>query len=56
MRGLVATVLSGIAHWFALGGLRLDDAPVLSRWPLTITVALLLAILGAASLWYVLRQ
>jgi uncharacterized membrane protein YidH (DUF202 family) len=52
--GLVATALSGIAHWFALRRLRRNEAPVSSRWPLSITVALLLAIIGSASLWYVL--
>jgi hypothetical protein len=32
-RGVAATVLSGIAHWFALRPLRRDEAPMLSRWP-----------------------
>jgi putative membrane protein len=54
--GVVATVLSGAAHWFALRRLRRDEAPVLSRWPLSITVALLLAVIGTVSLWSVFRQ
>jgi len=54
--GVATTVLSGIAYWFALRRLRHDEAPVLSAWPLSITLALLLAILGSASLWSVLTR
>jgi putative membrane protein len=54
--GVGAAVLSGIAYWFALRRLRHDEAPVLSPWTLSITVALLLAILGSASLWSVLTR
>ena len=54
--GVAATVLSGISCWFALGRLRHDQAPVLSRWPLSLSLALLLAILGSASLWSVLTR
>jgi putative membrane protein len=54
--GLGATVASGVAHWFVLRRLRRDETPVLRQWPLSITVALFLAILGAASLWSVLSH
>ncbi|MBP1634120.1 MAG: hypothetical protein H6Q10_694 [Acidobacteria bacterium] len=46
--GVAVTVFSGIAHWFALRRLRRNEAPVLSRWPLSITVAMLLAVVGLA--------
>jgi len=49
--GIAATVLSGVAHWRALRRLSRDEKPVLSRWPLSITVAVLLAVVGLASLW-----
>jgi putative membrane protein len=49
--GVAATLLSGITHWRALRRLRRDELPILSRWPLSITVAVLLAIVGLASLW-----
>jgi inner membrane protein YidH len=49
--GVAATVLSAIAHWRALRRLRREEVPVLSRWPVSVTVALLLAIVGLASLW-----
>jgi putative membrane protein len=54
--GIGATILAGLAHWRALRRLRRDEAPVLSGWPLSLTVALLLAILGAASLWSLLTR
>lgn len=44
--GIVATVLAALSHWSALRRLRRDEAPVLSRWPLSLVLALLLAILG----------
>jgi uncharacterized membrane protein YidH (DUF202 family) len=49
--GVAATLLSGITHWRALRRLRRDELPILSSWPLSITVAVLLAIVGLASLW-----
>jgi hypothetical protein len=54
--GLVATLLAGVSYWFALSRIRPNEAPVVSRWPLSITVAFLLAILGSASLWYALGE
>jgi len=51
--GLVATVLSGISHWRNLRRLRRDESVVISQWPLSITVAMLLSILGMAALWSV---
>lgn len=54
--GVVVTVLSGISHWFALGRLRREEAPVLSRWLLSIAVAMLLAVLGLVALWDLLSR
>ena len=53
--GIVATMLAGVSHWFTLRRLRRNEAPVLSQWPLTITVAMLLAVIGLVSLWELLR-
>jgi uncharacterized membrane protein YidH (DUF202 family) len=49
--GIVAIVLSGTSHWLTLRRLRQNRTPVLTQWPLSITVAMLLAIIGLASLW-----
>jgi len=50
--GLVSTVAAGISHWLTLRRLRRDQPPVLSQWPLSITVAMFLAVIGLISLWY----
>jgi putative membrane protein len=52
--GIVATILASLSHWFALRRLRRGDTPVLSRWPLSLTVAMLLALLGLWGLWTIL--
>jgi len=50
--GIVALVFAGMSHWFSLRKLRCGNDVVLSQWPLSVTVAMLLAILGLAGLWY----
>lgn len=50
---LVATVLSGIDHWHYLRSLRAGEELPLTRWPLSITVAMLLSLLVLGGLWYV---
>jgi putative membrane protein len=49
--GVVATVLAGISHWNTLRRMQRDEMPKAARWPLSITVALFVALLGAAGLW-----
>ena len=49
--GIVATVLAGASHWFTLRRLRRGESPVLTQWPLSITVAMLSAVIGLAGLW-----
>lgn len=54
--GIVATVMAGVSHWFTLRRLRRGEAPVLSRWPLSLTVAVLLAAGGLWGLWVLLGR
>jgi len=54
--GIGSTVLAGLTQWRALRRLDRDEVPVSSRWPLSLTVSLLLAILGAAALWSLLAR
>ncbi len=49
--GIVATVLAGTSHWFTLRRLRRGESPLLTQWPLSITVAMLTAIIGLLGLW-----
>lgn len=54
--GIAATVLAGLSHWFTLRRLRRGQLPVLSQWPLSITVALLFAIIALAGLWAIFTE
>jgi len=49
--GLVATALAALSQWNALRKLRQGEQVVVAQWPLTITLAVLLAILGLYALW-----
>ncbi len=49
--GLVSTVLCAVSHWRTLRRLKRGEMPVLSQWPLSITVALLVSVVGLAALW-----
>ena len=54
--GLLATILSGISHLANLRKVRRDKSIEINKWPLSITVALLLSILGLAGLWALLAR
>jgi len=54
--GIVAMVLAGTSHWLTLRRLRRGESPVLSQWPLSITVAMLSAVIGLAGLWAVFSR
>ena len=49
--GIVATVLAAWSHWSTLRRLRRGETPVLSVWPLSLTVAILLVVISLAGLW-----
>ena len=49
--GIVATVLASASHWSTLRRLRRGESPLLTQWPLSITVAMLSAVIGLAGLW-----
>lgn len=51
LMGIVATLLAGADHWFALRRMERGELPKAYRWPLSITVALCVALLGAVGLW-----
>ena len=54
--GILATVLAGVSHWLVLRRLRRDAPVVLTQWPLSITLAMLLTVVGLTSLWTMLSQ
>lgn len=49
--GIVASVLAGASHWNALRRMKRGELPDAYGWPLSITVALAVAVLGAVALW-----
>jgi putative membrane protein len=54
--GIAATVLAGISQWLTLRRLRRNETPVLTQWPLSITVCMLLSVIGLAALWHLLPR
>jgi hypothetical protein len=53
--GLLAMLCAGLSHWLTLRRLQRGEAPVLSRWSLSMTVALLFSVIGLVALWELLR-
>ena len=49
--GIGGAVLAGLSHWFTLRRLRRGETPVLSPWPLSITVVMLTAVISLVGLW-----
>lgn len=49
--GTLSTVLAALSHWLSLRQLRRGETPRLSRWPLSITVSMLVSVLFIAGLW-----
>jgi putative membrane protein len=54
--GVVAMVVAGVSHWLTLRRLLRGEAPVLRQWPLSLTLAFLLAIIGMFGLWVLFRH
>src|SRR5262249_3179727 len=53
--GLLAMMGAGLSHWFTLRRLQRGESPVLSPWPLSMTVAMLFSVIGLVGLWELLR-
>ena len=52
--GIVATLLAGASHWNTVRRMERGELPNAYRWPLSITVALCVAVLGAVGLWRIM--
>jgi putative membrane protein len=52
--GLVTTTLAALSHWMTLRRLRRGEQVSISQWPLSITIALFIAVLGLYGLWSLL--
>lgn len=51
LMGIAGAILAGLSHWFTLRLLRRGESPGLSQWPLSVTVAMLTAVIGLLGLW-----
>lgn len=49
--GIVGTVLAAVSHWITLRRLRRGEPLSVTQWPLTITIAALISVLGLYALW-----
>jgi putative membrane protein len=49
--GMVATILAAFSHWMILRRLRRGEELSLAQWPLTITIAVFISVLGLYALW-----
>jgi putative membrane protein len=49
--GIVSMAITAFSHWQAIRRLRTGKPPQLHPWPLSIIVALLVAIMGIGGLW-----
>jgi hypothetical protein len=54
--GIVGAVLAVISHWISLRRLRRGESPAVSQWPLSVTVAILTAVIGLAGLWAIFAR
>jgi len=53
--GVIGLLSAAVTHLLALGKLRRGEALPLSIWPLTVTISVLVSILGLYGLWSVLH-
>jgi len=51
LAGIVAQVVAGISHLITLRRMERGESPKAARFPLSIAIALFVALLGAAGLW-----
>jgi putative membrane protein len=49
--GMVSTILVAFSHWMTLRRLRRGEELSVTQWPLTITIAVLVSVLGLYALW-----
>ncbi len=54
--GITATILAGISHWNALRRMQRGQPLEISIWPLSLTVAVLVSIVGLVGLWELFRH
>jgi putative membrane protein len=51
--GLISTILAAFSHWIILRRLRRGEELSVTQWPLTITIAVFISVLGLCALWFI---
>jgi putative membrane protein len=54
--GVLVLVVAGAGHWRALRQVRRGEALTLGQWPLSITLGLIVAVIGVAGLWFLFHR
>jgi putative membrane protein len=54
--GLVSTTLAALSHWMTLRRLLRGEQVSIPQWPLSITIAVFVAMLGLYGLWSLLAK
>jgi uncharacterized membrane protein YidH (DUF202 family) len=54
--GIVSLFVAGGSHWLNLRRLKRGELPAFSHWPLSVTLAMLLAVIGLIGLWSLFRH
>jgi putative membrane protein len=54
--GLVAMVGAGVTHWRAVRKLERGEPLALHRWPLSVTLGLLIALIGLVGMWFIFHH
>jgi putative membrane protein len=49
--GIAGAILASLSHWFTLRRIRRGESLGLTPWPLSVTVAMLTAVIGLVGLW-----
>jgi putative membrane protein len=54
--GVAALIASCLSHVRTLGKLRRGETTAVARWPLSVSVALMVALIGLVGVWLVFRR
>ncbi len=54
--GVIGAMLTGLSHWSTLRRLRRGETLEVSQWPLSVTVAMLIAVIGLLGVWELFVQ
>jgi len=54
--GIAGALVAGLSHWFTHRRLRRGESPALSQWPLSVTMAMLTAVISFVGHWELIAR